>query len=46
MVMQDSECMSDTFTIFQVFIYPKAQGPQYQQGHTIILGLLCAGWFL
>ncbi|KAI0134822.1 MFS general substrate transporter [Daldinia grandis] len=29
-----------------VFIYPKAQGPAYHQGHTIILGVLCAGWFL
>ncbi|KAI0855757.1 major facilitator superfamily domain-containing protein [Xylaria cubensis] len=29
-----------------VFIYPKAQGPQYHKGHTIILGLLTAGWFL
>ncbi|KXJ89086.1 major facilitator superfamily domain-containing protein [Microdochium bolleyi] len=29
-----------------VFIYPKSQGPQYREGHTIILGLLCAGWVL
>ncbi|KAI0376305.1 MFS general substrate transporter [Hypomontagnella monticulosa] len=29
-----------------VFIYPKSQGPAYHQGHTIILGLLCAGWGL
>ncbi|KAI0007662.1 MFS general substrate transporter [Xylariaceae sp. FL0662B] len=29
-----------------VFIYPKSQGPEYHEGHTIILGLLCAGWFL
>ncbi|KAI0832241.1 MFS general substrate transporter [Hypoxylon sp. FL0890] len=29
-----------------VFIYPKSQGPAYRQGHTIILGLLCAGWVL
>ncbi|KAI1255581.1 hypothetical protein MGN70_002696 [Eutypa lata] len=29
-----------------VFVYPKAQGPQYHEGHTIILGLLCFGWFL
>ncbi|KAI0173148.1 MFS general substrate transporter [Hypoxylon sp. FL1284] len=29
-----------------VFIYPKSQGPTYYEGHTIILGLLCAGWFL
>lgn len=29
-----------------VFVYPKAQGPQYHEGHTIILGLLVAGWFL
>ncbi|KAI2641293.1 major facilitator superfamily domain-containing protein [Xylaria nigripes] len=29
-----------------VFIYPKAQGPQYHHGHTTVLGLLIAGWFL
>ncbi|KAI0846718.1 MFS general substrate transporter [Daldinia vernicosa] len=29
-----------------VFIYPKTQGPAYHEGHTIILGVLCAGWFL
>lgn len=29
-----------------VFVYPKAQGPQYHKGHTIILGLLVGGWFL
>ncbi|KAI4864710.1 MFS general substrate transporter [Hypoxylon rubiginosum] len=29
-----------------VFIYPKTQGPNYHQGHSIILGLLCAGWVL
>ncbi|KAI1851539.1 hypothetical protein JX265_012379 [Neoarthrinium moseri] len=29
-----------------VFVYPKKQGPQYHEGHTIILGLLVAGWFL
>lgn len=29
-----------------VFIYPKTQGPAYHEGHTVILGLLCAGWFL
>ncbi|KAK8128671.1 hypothetical protein PG984_009779 [Apiospora sp. TS-2023a] len=29
-----------------VFVYPKSQGPQYHEGHTIILGLLVAGWFL
>ncbi|KAI1404998.1 MFS general substrate transporter [Hypoxylon fuscum] len=29
-----------------VFIYPKSQGPNYHEGHTIILGLLCAGWLL
>jgi MFS family permease len=27
-----------------VFVYPKKQGPQYHKGHSIILGLLCAGW--
>lgn len=29
-----------------VFVYPKKQGPQYHEGHTIILGLLVGGWFL
>lgn len=29
-----------------VFVYPKVQGPQYRQGHTTILALLVAGWFL
>lgn len=29
-----------------VFIYPKAEGPQYHKGHTVVLGLLTAGWFL
>ncbi|OTB03886.1 hypothetical protein M426DRAFT_23409 [Hypoxylon sp. CI-4A] len=29
-----------------VFIYPKSQGPAYREGHTVILGLLCAGWVL
>ena len=29
-----------------VFVYPKAQGPQYHKGHTIILVLLVGGWFL
>ncbi len=29
-----------------VFMYPTAQGPQYHEGHTVILGLLVAGWFL
>ncbi|KAI1824037.1 major facilitator superfamily domain-containing protein [Xylaria intraflava] len=29
-----------------VFIYPQAEGPQYHKGHTVILGLLVAGWFL
>ncbi|KAJ3567259.1 hypothetical protein NPX13_g6832 [Xylaria arbuscula] len=29
-----------------VFIYPKAQGPQYHKGHTIVLSLLTGGWFL
>ncbi|KAI1206037.1 MFS general substrate transporter [Annulohypoxylon truncatum] len=28
-----------------VFIYPKTQGPAYYEGHTIIMGLLCGGWF-
>lgn len=28
-----------------VFVYPKNQGPQYHRGHTIILSLLCYGWF-
>ncbi|CAJ2512559.1 Uu.00g055740.m01.CDS01 [Anthostomella pinea] len=29
-----------------VFVYPKAQGPGYHKGHTIIMSLLVAGWFL
>ncbi|KAJ8126176.1 hypothetical protein O1611_g7461 [Lasiodiplodia mahajangana] len=29
-----------------VFIYPRNQGPQYHNGHTIVLSLLTAGWFL
>jgi MFS family permease len=29
-----------------VFVYPKNEGPQYRQGHTVILGLLSGGWFL
>ncbi|KAI5856745.1 MFS general substrate transporter [Durotheca rogersii] len=29
-----------------VFIYPRTQGPAYREGHTIVLGLLCAGWLL
>ncbi|KAH8163148.1 hypothetical protein CIB48_g5100 [Xylaria polymorpha] len=29
-----------------VFIYPKREGPQYHRGHTVILSLLTAGWFL
>ncbi|RFU26093.1 hypothetical protein B7463_g10247, partial [Scytalidium lignicola] len=28
------------------FIYPSVQGPQYHKGHTIILGLLVASWFM
>jgi hypothetical protein len=28
-----------------VFVYPEKQGPQYHKGHTIILSLLCYGWF-
>src|ERR1700712_1383181 len=28
------------------FIYPKKQGPTYQEGHTIILGLLVFAWFM
>ncbi|KAI0195498.1 major facilitator superfamily domain-containing protein [Astrocystis sublimbata] len=29
-----------------VFIYPKREGPQYHRGHTVVLSLLTAGWFL
>ncbi|TGJ82524.1 hypothetical protein E0Z10_g6238 [Xylaria hypoxylon] len=29
-----------------VFIYPGKEKPQYHRGHTVILGLLTAGWFL
>jgi hypothetical protein len=28
------------------FVYPNAEKPQYHKGHTIILGLLVAAWFL
>jgi hypothetical protein len=28
------------------FIYPTADGPQFHRGHTVILGLLVASWFL
>lgn len=28
------------------FIYPKKQGPQYRQGHTVVLGLLVFAWFM
>jgi len=28
------------------FIYPNVQGPQFHKGHTVILGLLVAAWFL
>ena len=28
------------------FIYPTAQKPQYHEGHTVVLGLLVASWFL
>ncbi len=32
--------------ILSVFLYPDADGPDFHRGHTIILGLLVAGWFL
>ena len=32
--------------ILAVFLYPDADGPNFHRGHTIILGLLVAGWFL
>jgi len=28
------------------FIYPAHQGPKFIEGHTIVLGLLCASWVL
>lgn len=28
------------------FIYPATQGPNYIEGHTIVLGLLSASWVL
>jgi hypothetical protein len=28
------------------FIYPNKQGPQFHKGHTIVLSLLVAAWFL
>ncbi|KAK4174291.1 major facilitator superfamily domain-containing protein [Triangularia setosa] len=32
--------------ILSVFLYPDADGPMFHRGHTIILGLLVAAWFL
>ncbi|KAM7217667.1 MFS general substrate transporter [Rhypophila decipiens] len=32
--------------ILAVFLYPDVDGPSYHRGHTIVLGLLVAGWFL
>ncbi|KAJ9131619.1 Major facilitator superfamily transporter [Pleurostoma richardsiae] len=29
-----------------MFAYPVRQGPRYKEGHTIVLGLLCAAWVL
>lgn len=29
-----------------VFVYPSTQSPQFHKGHTIILSLLVAGWFM
>jgi MFS family permease len=29
-----------------VFVYPAAEGPHYHKGHTIILGLEVAAWFM
>lgn len=31
---------------FVAFLYPSKQGPAYVEGHTVILGLLIAAWFL
>jgi len=31
--------------ILAVFLYPDVDRPVYHKGHTIILGLLVAGWF-
>jgi len=28
------------------FIYPSVQKPQFHEGHTVVLGLLVASWFL
>ncbi|KAK3990417.1 high-affinity nicotinic acid transporter [Cladorrhinum sp. PSN332] len=32
--------------ILSVFLYPDVDGPNFHRGHTVILGLLVAGWFL
>ena len=32
--------------ILSVFLYPDVDGPIFHRGHTVILGLLVAGWFL
>ncbi|KAL5374818.1 hypothetical protein DPSP01_011654 [Paraphaeosphaeria sporulosa] len=31
--------------ILASFIYPNSEGPRYHRGHTVVLGLLVAGWF-
>ncbi|KAK4108253.1 MFS general substrate transporter [Canariomyces notabilis] len=31
--------------ILSVFLYPDSDGPVFYRGHTVILGLLIAGWF-
>lgn len=32
--------------ILAVFLYPDVQGPTFHKGHTIVMSLLTAGWFL
>ena len=37
--------MANCGGILAVFLYPNVEGPIYHKGHTIVLGLLIAGWF-
>lgn len=32
--------------ILSVFLYPDVDGPNFHRGHSVIIGLLVAGWFL
>jgi len=46
-VGQDKRTFSERIANYlKAFIYPKEQAPKFYEGHTIILGLLVAAWFL